>query len=273
MRRAARQRRSYRQIFAGHVAQHDRAFVGGRLSEQALAEREALDRRAVGGQSIGGDAVELAAFAHEKCAGVDAEIVAQERQHALAELMGAGVAEHCRGQADATGLQPILQRAGRGGAQDQPGDGRGQREADDRRRHGARDRRAEGAVHLGEATVAHGDFGALHRLDGFAGSVHVLLAAAGGHDGEGRLGAARLAQADGLLELGQFVLDMPLQRDKAGALRGVVGDQRPDRVLVRDHLRGGDVVGPEILIVAGEQEPALSGFSVLQVRQQPIQRA
>ena len=254
VRRAARQRRADGQIFAGDVAQHDRAFVRGRLSEQAVAEREPFNRSGVFGEPVAGDAVELAALAHEEGAGVDAEIIAEERQHPFAELLGSRVAEHGGSEAGAAGLQPILQRAGRRRAQDQPGDRGGQRKADDGCRQGAGDRRAEGAVHLGEAAIAHAGLRALHDVDARSRCVHVLLAAIGHHDRERRVGAVRLADGDRLLEFAELVLDVAFQRGEPRALRGVAGDQRLNRILVRDDPRRGERIRPQIFVLAGEQD-------------------
>ncbi len=200
-----------------------------------------------------------------------AEIARQELQDIVAELLGALVAQHRRGEADLAGLQPILPLAGDRGTADQEADDRRQDQTEQTRENAADQGRAVGGGHFGEAPLAQIRLFLVHRSQLGADEIHFDLATVGHDHGERLVETLGPAQRDGLRQLRKFGIDMDLQRPDPVLLLGIVAGQLGQPAELRLHRQQGGIIGLEIALVIGQQEAALPRLRVLHGGEQLVE--
>ncbi len=154
----------------------------------------------------------------------------------------------------------------------QVADDRGQQDAEESRHQAAGECRRGGALHLGQPLRAQVRFFLSHHRELSADGIHFDLAAIGRDHRQRRFQSLCPAQLDGRLELGQLGGNALLERLDPGLLCGVVARQLGDLVQPQGNRRQGRGVGVQVPLVVGEQEATLSGFGVLNARQQFVER-
>ncbi len=108
---------------------------------------------------------------------------------------------------------------------------------------------------------------AAHRLDDPADLVHLRLALAGPHQGEGAGAVARAVEGDRAVELGELAVDGGAQGGEAGLLLAVAAQLRREARHLGGHPAEALGVGDQEGGVSGQKVAALPGLAVEEVGQ------
>ena len=259
------------QVTVGHVLDQDRLAVPGHPAQKPVTQSEAVGDLAAGGDAQRRAALEITALAREQRARLRAGIIGKEAQHAVAQLRGGLVALQDARKPDLPLLQPVLPR---------PRDRRAPRQVTDhqrqpdpqKRRHDAADPSPPiGVGQFKHPLLALARHFLPHAVQKPADRVHLGLAAVGRDQRKRGRNPAGAVQVDRLPQFLQLRRDVAAQRLEVGALHLVPGGQHAERVeALLDIGHGGDV-GPEIALIAGQQEPALPGLGIKHRRLQVAQ--
>ena len=268
----ATQRRTNGEIAIGNILKDKRPALCRDLTQQPFLDQKTVGQMRIGRDADRGGALETAAFALEQSAALKAEIASEESEDRLTQFLDRLFAAHGGGQAQLPGLQPLLTDARPTGDAHQDENGKCQARADQAGDDTAGDRGLRCDRHILQPNSAQAQFFLRHIVQLGTDRVHLNLAAIGGHDLQRGSDAPAAAQIDGFAQFGQFRVDMTLQYDDVGLLRGIVLRQRDDAIHPCGQRRDGTIIGFQIGLGTGQQIAALPGFGILRGRQKLVER-